>query len=66
MRFMMLMMPKGYETAAAGTMPPPDKVAAMMAYNNDFHGSVGSRPGCSHRFRRLRRLRRFKSVRGGA
>ena len=33
MRFMMLMIPKGYEAAAPGTMPPADAVAAMMKYN---------------------------------
>src|SRR3981081_1058359 len=33
MRFMMLMIPKGYETAAPGTMPPADALAAMMKYN---------------------------------
>src|ERR1700684_4662757 len=33
MRFMMLMIPLGYETAAAGTMPPAEAVAAMMKYN---------------------------------
>jgi hypothetical protein len=33
MRFMMLMIPKGYETAAPGTMPPADAVAVMMKYN---------------------------------
>jgi hypothetical protein len=33
MRFMMLMIPKGYETADAGTMPSADAVAAMMRYN---------------------------------
>ena len=33
MRFMMLMIPKGYETAEPGTMPPADAVAAMMKYN---------------------------------
>ncbi|WP_422930469.1 YciI family protein [Singulisphaera sp. PoT] len=33
MRFMMLMIPKGYETAAAGTMPEAEAVAAMMKYN---------------------------------
>ena len=33
MRFMMLMIPRGYETAAPGTMPPADAVAAMMKYN---------------------------------
>ena len=30
MRFMMLMIPRGYETADPGTMPPVDAVAAMM------------------------------------
>lgn len=33
MRFMMLMIPKGYETAAAGTMPDAKAVEAMMKYN---------------------------------
>jgi hypothetical protein len=33
MRFMMLMIPKGYEKAEPGTMPPADAVAAMMKYN---------------------------------
>jgi hypothetical protein len=33
MRFMMLMIPKGYEAAAPGTMPDPEAVAAMMKYN---------------------------------
>ncbi len=33
MRFMMLMIPKGYETADPGTMPDADAVAAMMKYN---------------------------------
>jgi hypothetical protein len=33
MRFMMLMIPKGYATAAPGTMPDPQHVAAMMKYN---------------------------------
>jgi hypothetical protein len=33
MRFMMLMIPKGYETAEPGTMPPAGAVAAMMKYN---------------------------------
>jgi hypothetical protein len=30
MRFMMLMIPKGYETAPAGAAPDPERVAAMM------------------------------------
>jgi hypothetical protein len=33
MRFMMLMIPKGYEKAAPGTMPDVKAVEAMMAYN---------------------------------
>ncbi len=36
MRFMMLMIPKGYETAAPGTMPSADAVAAMMKYNEEL------------------------------
>jgi hypothetical protein len=33
MRFMMIMIPKGYETAKPGTMPDPEHVGAMMRYN---------------------------------
>ncbi|MEX2113708.1 MAG: hypothetical protein WD845_11010 [Pirellulales bacterium] len=33
MRFMMLMIPKGYESAAPGAMPDAEAVAAMMKYN---------------------------------
>lgn len=33
MRFMMIMIPKGYEQAAPGTVPDADAVAAMMEYN---------------------------------
>jgi len=37
MRFMMLMIPKGYETAAPGTMPEDKKaVEAMMKYNESL------------------------------
>ncbi|MEG3791908.1 YciI family protein [Lysobacter sp. CCNWLW3] len=36
MRFMMLMIPHGYEQAEPGTMPPADRVAAMMKYNEDL------------------------------
>jgi hypothetical protein len=36
MRFMMLMIPKGYETAAPGTMPDAGAVAAMMKYNEEL------------------------------
>jgi hypothetical protein len=33
MRFMMLMIPKGYETAQPGAVPDAKAVAAMMKYN---------------------------------
>ena len=33
MRFLMLMIPKGYKKAAPGAMPAADAVAAMMKYN---------------------------------
>jgi hypothetical protein len=36
MRFMMLMIPKGYESAKPGTMPDPKVVAAMMKYNESL------------------------------
>lgn len=36
MRFLMLMIPKGYETAKPGTMPDPKAVAAMMKYNESL------------------------------
>lgn len=36
MRFMLLMIPKGYEKAAPGTMPDPKAVAAMMKYNDSL------------------------------
>lgn len=36
MRFMMLMIPKGYEQAAPGTMPDAKSVAAMMKYNKEL------------------------------
>ena len=36
MRFMMLMIPKGYETAAPSAMPDPAAVAAMMKYNESL------------------------------
>jgi hypothetical protein len=36
MRFMMLMIPKGYERAKAGAMPDAKAVAAMMKYNADL------------------------------
>jgi hypothetical protein len=36
MRFMMLMIPKGCEKAAPGTMPDAKAVAAMMKYNESL------------------------------
>lgn len=36
MRFMMLMIPKGYENAKPGTMPDPKAVEAMMKYNEEL------------------------------
>ena len=36
MRFMMLMIPGGYEKAAPGTMPDPKAVEAMMKYNEEL------------------------------
>jgi len=36
MRFMMLMIPKGYKDAQPGTMPDPSAVASMMKYNESL------------------------------
>ena len=36
MRFLMLMIPKGYESAAPGTVPEAEAVAAMMKYNESL------------------------------
>ena len=36
MRFMLLMIPKGYEKAAPGTMPSAEAVAAMMKFNESL------------------------------
>ena len=36
MRFMMLMIPKGYETAEPGTMPDPEGVSKMMKFNESL------------------------------
>ena len=36
MRFMMLVIPAGYEKAAAGMMPDPELVAKMMKYNESL------------------------------
>lgn len=33
MRFMMLMIPQGYESAELGTLPSADRIATMMEYN---------------------------------
>ena len=38
MRFMMLMIPRGYETAPPGTVPDdPQAVTRMMQYNEELH-----------------------------
>lgn len=39
MRFMMLMIPKGYEAAAPGTMPDAKAVEAMMQYNDSLRAA---------------------------
>lgn len=39
MRFMMLMIPKGYEMAEPGTMPDAEGVANMMKYNEELQKS---------------------------
>src|SRR5690606_33354800 len=36
MRFIMFMIPKGYESATPGTMPDPKAVEAMMRYNEEL------------------------------
>jgi hypothetical protein len=36
MRFMMLVIPRGYESAKPGTMPDAKRVAAMMEYNKSL------------------------------
>lgn len=36
MRFMMLMIPNGYETVEPGTMPDAEAVASMMKYNESL------------------------------
>lgn len=36
MRYMMLMIPKGYETAEPGVKLDPERVALMMKYNEDL------------------------------
>ena len=36
MRFMMLVIPKGYESAQPGTMPDPKMVEKMMKYNESL------------------------------
>lgn len=36
MRFMMLMIPKGLETRPPNALPPAERVAAMMKYNDEL------------------------------
>ena len=37
MRFMMLIIPKGYETAKPGTIPSDEAMTAMVKYNESLH-----------------------------
>lgn len=39
MRFMMLMIPKGYEAAAPGTLPSAEAVESMMKYNAELQAA---------------------------
>jgi hypothetical protein len=39
MRFMMLMIPKGYENAKPGAMPDAKRVEAMMKYNEELQNA---------------------------
>ena len=39
MRFMMIMIPKGYETAKPDAMPSAEKVAAMSRYNESLQNA---------------------------
>ncbi len=41
MRFMMMVIPPGYEKAAPGTMPEAKAVAAMMKYNESLQKAGG-------------------------
>lgn len=36
MKFMMLMIPKGYENAKPGAMPPAEAISKMMKYNESL------------------------------
>jgi len=39
MRFMMLVIPKGYESAAPDVLPSPEAVAKMMEYNKSLQNA---------------------------
>jgi len=39
MRYMMLMIPKGYEAAEPGTLPEADAVGPMMRYNEELQNA---------------------------
>jgi uncharacterized glyoxalase superfamily protein PhnB len=47
MRFMLLMIPKGYENATPGAMPDAKAVEGMMKYNESLQkaGAVIVKPG---------------------
>jgi hypothetical protein len=62
MRFLMLMLPKGYEKAAPGTIPDAKAVAAMIKYNESLQT-----PACCSRSMastRRRWARAFRSPEG--
>ena len=61
MRFMMLMIPKGYEKAAPGAMPDAKAVAAMMKYNESCR-----RPACCSRSTACTRRRWARASRSPA
>jgi len=44
MRFMMLMIPKGYEKATPGTLPDAKAIAAMMKYNESLQKAAAGLP----------------------
>ncbi len=51
MRFMMVVIRKGYETAAADAAPGAEAVAGMMEYNNSLQKAERSRAESSRRLR---------------
>ena len=56
MRFMLLMIPKGYESAAPGAMPEASAVEAMMDYNRKLQQAGIGRNDPAKKFLQSRRL----------